>query len=156
MDFRRLNKKAILFLFITLVILVFAATFFVKNAIAPVSGSYLVINGHQVAVEVADTPEKQIRGLSNHAPLNDDQGMLFVFPDKQLRTFWMKKMLFPLDIIWIDDDRIVKISGDLPPEGLNPKKIYDSGKPINYVLEVNAGWAMRNGIKIGDSVTIKY
>lgn len=116
---------------------------------------YVRINNRVVSVEVADTLEEQQQGLSNRAPLTDKEGMLFVFPDKQVRNFWMKDMLFPLDIIWIADGRIVKISADLPPEGKNPQKIYGSGEPINYVLEVNAGWAARNGVITGDSVVIK-
>jgi len=114
--------------------------------------NYVSINGRTVAVEIADTPASQSRGLSNHPPLAENQGMLFIFPDRQTRTFWMKEMLFPLDIIWLDGNRIVKISANLPAEGVSPSKIYSSDSPVNYVLEVNAGWADRAGVKIGELI----
>lgn len=116
---------------------------------------YVRINDRVVSVEIADTPEKQIKGLSNHAPLAENQGMLFVFANKDVKTFWMKEMRFALDIIWIDDNKIVNISHNLPPEGIRPEKLYSSNYPVNFVLEVNAGWAANNDVKIGDEVLVK-
>lgn len=116
----------------------------------------VTINGHTLEVELARTAGEQQRGLSNHGPLMKNQGMLFVFSDKQTRQFWMKEMLFPLDIIWIDDDRIVKIDKNLPPEGRNPKNLYSSGQPVNFVLEVNAGWADSHAILVGAQVERQF
>jgi len=112
----------------------------------------VVISNKLIKVAVADDMQKQIDGLSNKPKLGDDEGMLFVFDTKQKRTFWMKQMNFPLDIIWIYDDRIVNISKNLPPEGENPANKYSSQYSVNYVLEVNAGFADNNKIKIGDIV----
>jgi len=78
--------------------------------------------------------------------------MLFVFKDKRERTFVMRNMNFPLDIIWIKDDKIIKIDKNLPPEGAKPKKLYNSDKPVNYVLEVNAGFTDKYGIEISNEV----
>ena len=80
--------------------------------------------------------------------------MLFVFHDYQKRTFVMRRMHFPLDIIWIKDDKIVNIAKNLPPEGENPDKLYSSSLPINYVLEVNGRFCDENGVEIGDEVEI--
>lgn len=110
------------------------------------------INKSIVKVEVADDFQEQLQGLSNRTRLNSDAGMLFVFSDKQERTFWMKQMNFPIDILWISDNKIVNISKNLAPEGEYPKNKYSSQQKANYVLEVNAGFAEENQIKIGDIV----
>jgi len=109
-----------------------------------------------VAVEIADTPAKHIQGLSKHSPLSENQGMLFIFNKKSVQKFWMKDMLFPLDIIWIDDNRIVKIDAKLAPEGEKPKNIYSPDIPVNYVLEVPAGFCEKNQVKTGDKVFYNY
>ena len=145
-------KKIIYLLLAVALVLVLFGKILLRPAVAPVSGSYLEISGQTIEVEIADTPASQSRGLSNHPPLAENQGMLFVFSDRQIRSFWMKEMLFPLDIIWLDGNRIVKISTNLPPEGVTPSKIYSSDLPANYVLEVNAGWADRAGIKVGELI----
>lgn len=112
------------------------------------------INGRTFLVEVADEPFEHINGLSGHVPLLGNQGMIFVFADKQVRRFWMKDMLFPLDIIWIEDGTIVKIDKELAPEGKQPDNHYSSLQPVNYVLEINAGLADQYGFKIGDKADI--
>jgi len=115
----------------------------------------VVIRGRTIGVEIADEMREQIAGLSGRESLCPDCGMLFVFPDKQVRHFWMKNMNFPLDIIWIGDGKILNISENLSPEGESPEKIYTSTLPANYVLEVNAGFAERHGIKVGDGIEYK-
>jgi uncharacterized membrane protein (UPF0127 family) len=112
------------------------------------------IDGHSFVVEVADTPAKQTQGYSNHQPIKDSEGMLFAFTDHTPKTFWMKNMLFPLDIIWIDGDRIINISPNLPPEGEKPDKKYYSGQPVSFVLEINGGLVDKYGLKIGDKIKI--
>lgn len=115
--------------------------------------SQVVINGHAVKVELAVSREERYRGLSNRAYLPSDQGMLFIFSDYSVRSFWMNEMLIPLDIIWIKDTTIVGIaySVDTPP----PLVSYKSPEPVNYVLEVNAGWAKSFSITTGDHVLYK-
>lgn len=112
------------------------------------------INDRIIKVEIADTAELRYRGLSERKSLCEDCGMLFIFPDKAARTFVMRNMNFPLDIIWIDGDEIKKISKNLPPEGENPAIIYSSEFPVNYVLEVNGGYTDKNAIFTGDKVVI--
>ncbi len=89
----------------------------------------------------------------------DDYGMLFIFDSKKVSpSFWMKDTLIPLDIIWIRDNRVEKIDKDVPtpapdtPDNKLPK--YTSGRPVDYVLEVNAGFNQKNGIKVGDPLTL--
>ncbi|MCK5061180.1 DUF192 domain-containing protein [Candidatus Parcubacteria bacterium] len=110
------------------------------------------INNTVIAVELAVDPAEQWQGLSDRKNLGPNNGMLFVFPDYQKRTFVMRRMHFPLDIIWIKDDKIVGIAKNLPSENENPDKLYSSPLPINYVLEVNGGFCDVFNIKVGDTV----
>ena len=108
-------------------------------------------------VELAVTPAERNLGLSGHPPLADNEGMLFVFENEAKWTFWMKEMLFPLDMLWIDARcTVVDITENAPkPEpgqALQDLPRYFPQTLAQYVLEVNAGTAQRTGISIGDQV----
>ncbi len=118
--------------------------------------SYVKINDITVEVEIADDLTEQKTGLSNRESLAAGSGLLFVFEEKKVRSFWMKNMQFAIDIIWIQDDSVVHLSRNLLPEGANPTNQYSSNWPVNYVLEVNAGFVEANQIEVGDGVVIEY
>lgn len=100
---------------------------------------------------IADTQEERTRGLSSRPSLSQEEGMLFVFEDEGKHSFWMKDMRFPLDILWIDKEkRVVEITLNVSPDSY-PGRLIPS-VPVLYVLEVNAGWTERNGIRIGDKM----
>ena len=80
--------------------------------------------------------------------------MLFSFPNSAPRRFVMRNMEFPLDIIFINEGKIIKISANLPPERETPAVSYPSGGPADRVLEVNAGVAAENNWAVGDSVSV--
>lgn len=112
-----------------------------------------------IKVEVADTPEKRTKGLSGRNSMDFNSGMLFVFENKGITpVFWMKDMLFPLDLIWIANGKIVKIDKNLPAPKNNTEDkelpTYKSNIPVDYVLEVNAGFTDKNNIKVGDSLDL--
>lgn len=113
---------------------------------------YIEINSNKIYVEIAENPEKQYKGLSFREKLAQDQGMLFVFDNKQIRSFAMRNMSFPLDIIWINENKIVKIDKNLPPEGRITSHTYTSQEAIDRVLEVNGGLSDKLDIKTGDSI----
>lgn len=111
----------------------------------------VVVGGKTFSVEIARTAMDQERGLSLHVPLLDNQGMLFVFESEGMYGFWMKDMLFPLDIIWVDSNlQIVHIEKNLSPDTY-PKIFYPGAKSL-YVLEIPAGQADILQIKTGDTV----
>jgi uncharacterized membrane protein (UPF0127 family) len=92
-------------------------------------------------------------GLSGHAPLAEDEGMLFIFDEASVYPFWMKDMLFPIDIIWIDaNSRISYIESAVTPDTY--PKVFAPDAPALYTLEVKSGTAERLGFKIGDAVRI--
>jgi len=102
-----------------------------------------------LSVKIAETDSERARGLMEVTSLPDGHGMLFVMNGSPA-SFWMKNTLIPLDIAFIDGQmRIVKISSMKPHTGRS-----SCGYPIKYVVETNAGWFGRNGIVIGDSMTL--
>lgn len=107
-------------------------------------------------VEIAKSIRELSKGLAGHAPLLDDQGMLFVFSWRGTQNFWMKGMEFPIDIIWIKDGQILGIEKNVPPPGENGGETptYSSPEPVDRVLEINAGLSDKIGINKGDKVEI--
>lgn len=105
-------------------------------------------------VEIADSPEERQVGLMNRSKLAVDAGMLFVFDEMQIHSFWMKKTLIPLDAIWIGDNLHVMDIQTMVPCTQEPCTLYTPALPAKYVLEVNAGWAEEHGVGPGELVTM--
>lgn len=118
----------------------------------------LTIGSKEIKVTVARSDEERKNGLSGYKNLGENEGMLFVFPDKSEPAFWMKDMLIAIDIIWIVDGKIVKIDKNIPvPQAGSPDaslKLYKPGVPISHVLEVNAGFSDKNKIKVGTPIDL--
>ncbi len=112
------------------------------------------INNETIKAEIAKTPQQITGGLSGRKSLPKDEGMLFFLGGRRIATFWMKDMLFPIDIIWIDDGEIVYIveNAPIPTDAGTPS--FTPDKPATHVLEVNAGFAQKHNIKVDDKVTI--
>jgi len=104
-------------------------------------------------LEIADTDAKKERGLSGRAPLEEDEGMLFAYDKPGFYHFWMKEMNFPLDLVWLDQNKkIVDISYDLTPETY--PKTFTGKAPAQYVLEIKAELAKKHYLKEGDTLEI--
>lgn len=122
-----------------------------SSAVPVIGQNTLIVKDRRIAVEVVDTPETMERGLGGREALSPDEGMLFIFPEEEKHTFWMKDMLFAIDILWISEDgRIVdmreNVSPDTYPETFTPSS------PALYVLELPAGYAQEYGVRVGDRV----
>ena len=115
------------------------------------SGSTMIINNAVVALEVADTPAKRTQGLSGRVSLPQNSGMLFIFDAPHTPSFWMYKMNFALDFVWIRDSIIVDITENVPPpQPATPDSqlpLYSPNTPADMMLELNAGWVVQNGGK---------
>lgn len=109
-------------------------------------------------VETVSTPEALRLGLSNRKFLAPRNGMLFIFPDVAVHSMWMKKMHFPLDIVWISSDSVItKIYENIQPCYLdNNCKSYSSITPVLYGLELNAFDAERMGLTVGKELKIHF
>ena len=127
------------------------------SCVACASGDPSVeLGGRTFAVEIADTQEKQALGLMFRDSMPADQGMLFVFPNEALRSFWMKNCRIALDIMYFDKDlKMVSISADTQPCRTSRCPSYPSSGPAMYVLELNAGVAAELGVGPGDQLTVK-
>jgi uncharacterized protein len=109
-------------------------------------------------VELAITPAERERGLGYRAGLDPGTGMLFIDDSAKVQTFWMKGMRFCLDIVWIDGAQIVGAAQSVCPMPYgtpdNQLPIYSSPEPVQYVLEVPAGWLAANGYGSGTPVDL--
>lgn len=115
--------------------------------------STVQIHGQTVRVWLARTPEQQQEGLM-HVPaeeIADDQGMLFVFPDEDLRYFWMKNTITPLDIAYARADGLVVSTWTMPPLTLQS---FPSIEPAMFALEMKAAAFARLGLRPGDTIAI--
>jgi uncharacterized membrane protein (UPF0127 family) len=126
----------------------------------PVSKKFVKIyfpDGDSVTAELAVTPEERARGLMYRKKLEFDQGMLFVFDKEGIRSFWMKNMVIPLDLLWLDrDKRIVHIEQNVPPCEQEPCPTYASQIPAMFVLELKAGSAEKRKLKILDRLDFMF
>ena len=115
------------------------------------------INDQSFAAEVASKPEEWQQGLSDRKSLGEKQAMLFVFDEKKRHSFWMNKMKFPIDIIFIDGNKIVYIKKDAQPPASPDEEleIFQPDDPADKVLEINAGLSDKYGFKPGDEVIIE-
>ncbi len=113
----------------------------------------LIINNKTISVDLATTRDEQATGLAGKSELADDYGLLFLFDNKRIRNFWMKGMIVPIDIIWINDNEIAYITEkvSLTAKG-EPHQLYSSSKSVDKVLEVKAGLVEQNGWTIGDKI----
>lgn len=111
----------------------------------------LRVGGEVITVEVAATPESRRQGLMNRESLGRNRGMLFVFPDSDYRSFWMKDTSIPLSLAYIREDGIITGVHELVPFELES---VDSTAPVTYALEVNRGTFDRLGVGAGDRVLL--
>jgi uncharacterized membrane protein (UPF0127 family) len=103
--------------------------------------------------EIASTTEAQERGLGGRAEIPDDFGMLFVFPEDSRTGFWMKDMLAPIDIIWLNDAGVIQKVDASVATSTYPTTFYPPS-PTRYVLETRAGYAKDHGWKEGTQVAL--
>jgi uncharacterized membrane protein (UPF0127 family) len=101
-------------------------------------------------VELARTPAEHSRGLMYRPHLDPDAGMLFLFEHQEVQSFWMKNTLIPLDMLFINRNRmIVGIVENAEPQTLSARKV---DEPSQYVLEIGGGVVARLGIRPGTTV----
>ena len=112
--------------------------------------------GKRFVIELARTPKQWVKGLSGRTELSEGHGLFFVYQTEEPRSFWMKGMLFPIDIIHIDkSSKVVHVERTVPPIRPNDElMLYPSKGPIKYALEVNAGES--SDVTIGNSCELSF
>jgi len=114
------------------------------------------INGVEINLEVADSPEERVKGLSGRDSLGENEGMVFVFEQPGIYPFWMRQMKFELDFLWVRDCRVVELTEKVPPTAwqsgrAGPTRVSPS-QPVDMVIEVNGGFVERHGVELGDKI----
>jgi uncharacterized membrane protein (UPF0127 family) len=110
----------------------------------------------QVRVRIADTFEKRYTGLSDTESLGPNEGMLFVYDEEATRTFVMREMDFPLDIVFVETDGTITTihHAPTPPPRTREDELTRYQGRGKWVLEVNRNWTTEHGVDVGDRVDI--
>ena len=110
------------------------------------------VNNCTLLADLSITYEQIILGLSNKSSIKENEGMLFVLSPSSRRGFWMKDMKFPIDVIWLNENKeIVYIKKNLMPCVTNCP-VYYPDRESKYVLEVVAGFVDKQNLKVGDTI----
>lgn len=111
----------------------------------------LAVGGAEFRVELAVTAEQRRRGLMYRDRLGEREGMLFVFEEERMLSFWMRDTSLPLSIAFIDARGVIVHLADLVPYS---ERRVSSRVPARFALEVNRGAFERAGVALGDVVAL--
>ncbi|MCF7865613.1 MAG: DUF192 domain-containing protein [Candidatus Pacebacteria bacterium] len=116
--------------------------------------SKLNIASSSYKILLANTDELRQKGLGSRQGIDTNEVMLFVFDNEAKHFFWMKDMLFPIDMVWLDKDKKViyieqNVAPDTYPKAFGPQ--VDS----QYVLEFQEGTVKREGLSLGEQITFE-
>jgi len=110
-------------------------------------------SGRQLSAELMLTDEERALGLMFRSKLSQDRALLFVFDEAQYHSFWMKNCRFPIDMVWLDSERrVVHVAEGVPPCKRDPCPSYQPLRRALYVVEMNAGQARRERVRIGSLI----
>lgn len=151
-----MTKGRILYIAAIIVLLIPVALWRILTPFNSDSNAYrqthIELGAMTVTADIADTEPVRQLGLSGRDGLAEDKAMLFIFQDDGEHPFWMKDMLFPIDIIWLSSEkRVVYIAKNAAPESYPSSFV--PNVPSRYVIEVAAGFTDRQNISVGTQVT---
>lgn len=121
----------------------------------PITAQWCLAPDRCIVLEVADTPEKQSKGLQLRPPLQPLRGMWFPYNPPSLARFWMHRTPEPLDMLFVLDGRVVAIEAHTEPCMRLPCRSYGPEEPVDGVVELAAGQAAAQGIRVGSPVRIE-
>ena len=123
------------------------------NDITQIDG-FIIVGNFKIPVSLARNETERIKGLSGTHSMPNKYGMFFIFDSSDYQSMWMKDMLFPIDIIWIDEDyKIVHMEKDISPDTY--PKIFTAQIKARFVLELNAGMSTDYNLQTGDSISLE-
>jgi uncharacterized protein len=113
----------------------------------------LFIHDTRFVAEIAETMDQQVKGLMYRRSIPRTYGMLFIYPEEDIRGFWMKNTWIPLDLIFLNRNRqVVDMFVNVPPCGADPCPSYVSKVPAQYVLEIRGDLSRELKLKEGDTI----
>jgi len=113
----------------------------------------LEIGSASLRAQLAIDPATQTRGLMFRESLGENQGMLFTSNRPRSQSFWMRNTVIPLDIGFFTEDGILREIYPLFPR--DEVAIKSRRDDILYALEVNRGWFRKNGVRVGDRLSLE-
>lgn len=144
------NKIILTTIFVLVTLLLGGAFYFVDmKKDRDIDDNMITLGECDINIETVTTEELMKKGLSNRDSICENCGMLFLFDEVGSHFFWMKDMRFPIDIIWIRDNKVVDISQDISHKSKNS---HSSKEKVDKVLELNANASSRCKIEIGDKL----
>ncbi|MDI3289081.1 DUF192 domain-containing protein [Polyangium sp. 15x6] len=111
------------------------------------------VKDQTVTVEIAQRDHERARGLMYRKHMDEERGMIFVFERNEVHQFWMHNTCIPLDMLFVDaDGTIVGIEENTPTMN---DSTFSVPCPSRYVVEVNAGYCRRHGVRAGQKVRLE-
>mgnify|MGYP001238496209 CR=1 FL=1 len=109
------------------------------------------IKGKKINVYLGDNILSRNKGLKGKVKIN--KGMLFVYTEKDIRSFWMKDTREDLIIYFINSEGIILEKYKMIKESEN---IIKSKNKVRYVLEMPANMDISKNLKIGEKIVILH
>lgn len=124
---------------------------------APAEIPLTLPSGKVLRVELMVKDEDRAMGVMFRPSLPRDRGLLFVFDRPDFHGLWMKNCRFPIDMVWLDEEkRVVHLAEAVPPCKADPCPVYVPLRRASYVIELNAGQARREKAVVGASVSFAF
>jgi uncharacterized membrane protein (UPF0127 family) len=113
----------------------------------------LNLHVHNLMLYIADNDKTREQGLSEIKKLKDNEGMIFIFNKPDYYAFWMKDMNFPLDFIYLNNNKVVDIKENISPQTY--PQAFEPVNPSDKIIEVNVGTVQKLSIKKGDIIQLR-
>ena len=104
----------------------------------------------KIDIQIANTEFDRQLGLMFRKQMDENKGMLFIFPVEEMQSFWMHNTFIPLDMLFINSAKKI-VTIQLATKTLSDQS-YPSSAPATYVVEVNAGFCAKHNINEGDRI----
>ncbi len=119
------------------------------QALAEMPRMELSASFHRIEAEVAADQTSRMQGLMNRRSMGANQGMLFVFQQKERHCMWMRNTFLPLSVAFLDEEgKIINVE-DMKPQSDDS---HCAARPARFALEMNLGWFSSRGLKPGQRI----
>ena len=119
----------------------------------PANRAWVIFGTDTIVAEIARTADERAQGLMYRDELPDGTGMLFVFPDVEIRSFWMANTYVALDIAYLSVSYVIVDIQQMEPLVTDS---YPSSAPSMFALEVSQGWFAEHDVVVGDQAQIEF
>ena len=152
-----MKSRYVLVAILCVLALAFVVSFAIVRTSSQSTTDTIKIGDTMYTAEYATTPYEQAQGLSGRSSMPERHALVFPYSQPTTPSFWMKDMLFAIDIVWVRDGVVVAIDTHVQPEPgvpLSDLQIYSPDTSIDTVIEIRAGEVEQNNIQVGDRVII--